>query len=181
VTKEANAINETIKKYQESTASAEASREFHRENPEFCAETIAYFKRMGELAECAATKSDLNEHMETVTDVLGRQTSQIQGHERRINDLDYRVKHLEQLATHTKIAVDANTAISKQNLDLSQAISDTVNQLKTSVKAPTSKNTIKSIPWQFWLASSGGILLVFAMLTGQLSELVEIIKGAPKL
>lgn len=180
MTTEANAINETIKKYQESTASAEASREFHRENPEFCAETIAYFKRMGELAECAATKNDLNEHMETVTDVLSRQTNQIQGHERRINDLDYRVKHLEQLATHTKIAVDANTAISKQNLDLSKAISDTVNQLKTSSKSPTPKNTLKTIPWQFWLALSGGILLVFAMMTGQLSDLLEIIKGAPR-
>lgn len=178
---EASVINETIKKYQESTASAEASREFHRENPEFCAETIAYFKRMGELAERAATKDDLNEHMETVTDVLGRQTIQIQGHERRINDLDYRVKHLEQLATHTKIAVDANTAISKQNLDLSKAISDTVNQLKTSTKAPAPKATIKLIPWQAWLAISGGILLVFAMLTGQLADLLEIIKGAPRL
>ena len=170
---ETESINEAIRRYQESTGSAEASRDFHRENPNFCEETIAYFKRMGELAERAATKDDLDEYTEVLK-------TKINGHERRINDLDYRVKHLEQLATHTKIAVDANTAISKQNLELSKAISDTVNQL--NIAKPKSKPipAIKRVPWQAWLAISGGILLVYAMFTGQLAELAEVLKGVPK-
>lgn len=147
-----------------------ASIEFHRKYPEFCDKSMDYFEKMGKFAENAATKQDLREHIETVTNVLGRQTETINNHDRRINDLDYRVKHLEQLATHTKIAVDANTAISKQNLTLSETIAASLEQLQKSQK--TKASILQTAPAIAWPVAGVVAIALIAAASGQMAAFI---------
>jgi hypothetical protein len=125
---------DVVKKFRAALAdkSGDLSREFHEQYPQFCEKTLDYFERMGKFAENAATREDLKEHIDTVTEVLSRQTNQINLHDRRINELDYLVKHQAQLITHTKISVDANTEISKQMLHLVELSNAKIDQLTAS-------------------------------------------------
>jgi archaellum component FlaC len=105
---------EVIAEFRESLESETKSRLFHAKYPEFCDKTMAFFEDIGDFAMRAVTKDDMKE----ITDAIQKHADQIGTHDRRLNDLDYRVKHLEQLVTHTKIAVDTNTAIARQTLQL---------------------------------------------------------------
>lgn len=64
-------------------------------------------------------------------------------------------------------------------------IHDMVNTLaKKALTTPSSaapKSLKSKIPWQAWMAISFGILLSVALVTGQLSEVLEIIKGSQKM
>jgi hypothetical protein len=157
---------DVVKKFRAALAdkSGDLSREFHEQYPQFCEKTLDYFERMGKFAENAATRDDLTAHIDAVTDVLSRQTSQINLHDRRINELDYRVKHLEQLATHTKISVDANTAISKQTLQLVELSSAKIDQLTTS--------TIKSLPTIAYPILGVVALALIAAASGQMHAFI---------
>jgi hypothetical protein len=157
---------DVVKKFRAALAdkSGDLSREFHEQYPQFCEKTLDYFERMGRFAENAATRDDLTAHIDAVTDVLSRQTSQINLHDRRINELDYRVKHLEQLATHTKISVDANTAISKQTLQLVELSSAKIDQLTAS--------PIKSLPAIAYPILGVIALALIAAASGQMAAFI---------
>ena len=160
---------DVVRKFRDSLAdkTGTASFEFHRQYPDFCDKSIDYFEKMGHFAENAATKDDLSEHVNAVKDVLNRQTERIGTHDRRINDLDYRVKHLEQLATHTKISVDANTAISKQTLQLVELASAKIDQL-----ARPKAFDIRSLPAAAWVVIGVISIALISAATGQMGAFI---------
>ena len=178
--KKNESINEVIKRYQESTASAEASREFHRENPNFCEETIAYFKRMGELAERAATKEDLKNAMAA----LGKQEVEQRGHGRRITDLeDVTKKHAAELAEirHQNINqsleirhINANTQDMPKRLNNIESMLTVLTEsaLRPAKPVQTLKpHWIKQLPAPAWIAFSVVTIAFLAAATGTMQDL----------
>jgi chromosome segregation ATPase len=157
---------DVVKKFRAALAdkSGDLSREFHEQYPKFCEKTLDYFERMGQFAENAATRDDLKSHIDTVTEVLSRSANQINHQDRRISDLEYRVKYIDQLATHTKISVDTNTEISKQMLHLVELSNAKIDQLTAS--------PIKSLPAIAYPILGVIALALIAAASGQMAAFI---------
>lgn len=95
----------------------------------------------------------------------------VNSHDRRISDMDSRLKHLENLSTHTKLAVDQNTAMQQQHFELTKSINSQLQLLagKTSdtSKKADSSSKIPALPWQAWLAIALVVIAALSMATGQ--------------
>jgi len=162
-----------VSEFRSSLKSEQASRQFHLKYPSFCEKTMDYFEKMGHFAERAATKSDLEQHMSTVTDVLMRQTDKIKDQDRRINDIDQRLRHAEFLAQHTKISIDTNTEMSKQQLALSQTISERLDEAIKKMAANPPIFELSKIPALAWPVFGVVSIALIAAATGQMAAFIS--------
>ena len=163
-----------VQEFRASLSSDHNSRLFHKKYPDFCNHTIAYFEKMGHFAASAATREDLDKHIQTVTEVLTRQTGQIKEHERRIGDFDLRLKQAEFLAQSTKVSIDTNTELSRQQLQLSQTISarlDEVAERVSTEQAPTAEHLAK-LPPLAWPVLGVVVIAAISAISGQMGAFI---------
>ena len=122
-----------------------------------------------------------------VGEAIAHVNQKVHTHERRIGDLDSRVRHIESLSTHTKLAVDANTAIQQQHFEHTKTLSSQIDGIRDIVKLisesrpaasqkPATASFMSKIPWQGWLAGALVIIAIASMATGQFDTFMNAIQ-----
>ena len=141
------------------------------------------------------------EYNERLSEIDRKVSVAVQGGDARLKDHEERLAELEKFRTEMKefrSEMNSFKGMLESTSDSVSAMStrfdvmgcqvnnihDMVNTLaKKEINAPSpsiSKSIISKIPWQAWLAISFGILLSVALVTGQLSDVLEIMKNSQK-
>ena len=122
-----------------------------------------------------------------VGEAIAHVNQKVNINDRRISDLDSRVKHIEHLSTNTKISVDANTAIQQQHFEHTKTLSSQMDGIRDMMKLvieskpaaahkPTPASFMSKIPWQGWLAGALVIIAIASMATGQFDTFMNAIQ-----
>lgn len=181
---------EVVQKYRESLRSEFASRQFHLEHPDFCEKTMGYFEKMGEFAENAATKDDISEVKDIVTqcniraleqvdkvsakvDAQGRDIESLKHNDRR---QDSRLDKLEHQNLNMSIKMDHVETYTRQIPQLFDSINtlhDTVNlalsKASAQPKTAQKQSMLSKIPLAAWLALAGALAsAIVYIVTGEI-------------
>lgn len=111
----------------------------------------------------------------------------VSNHDRRISDLDSRVKHIENLSVHTKMSVDTNTEMQRQHFEftkqsfaqIAQSI-DLLSKVDSKEKKPSKSKWYASLPWPAWLAGALVVIGIASMFTGHFAEFMQVLSKAEK-
>ena len=150
------------------------------------------YKKLGD--KYAACSKKFSEIEQRVIFAAKNGDSRLNDHENRLVDLELfraemrELKHeMNSFKGMLKHTVDSVSTMSSQFGMMSSQVNnihDMVNALakKAISTPPTAPKSVKSkMPWQAWLAVSFGILLSVALITGQLSDVLEILKNSQKM
>lgn len=150
------------------------------------------YRKLGDkYAECSKRFSEIEQR---VIFAAKNGDDRLNDHESRLADLELfraemrELKHeMNSFKGMLKHTVDSVSSMSSQFGMMSSQVNnihDMVNALaKKAISTPPAvPKSIKSkIPWQAWPAISVGILLSVALVTGQLSDVLEILKNSQKI